>query len=189
MSQDWMKFEKATLEKPEVFRMSASLQIERDLVVGKLLRAWAYFDTQTTDGILANSSQAFLDGIVGLPGFSAAMISVRWLIEKRGSLCLPNFDRHNGETAKQRAMTSLRVQRYRKSKSDKGCNADVTDDALQPNDKKPKSVTPRVEESRGEKNNTPLPPKGGKGNRRRVHETPKEIQERYEAEHPKENQP
>lgn len=166
MSQDWMKFEKATLEKPEVFRMATSLGVDRDSVIGKLLRVWSYFDTQTIDGVLKQTSKEFLDNIVGQPGFAAAMISVRWLIERRGSLVLPNFDRHNGETAKQRALSAKRMQRNRERQKDGNGYADVTQG-------------PSPEESRGEKKNPPLPPKGGK--RRRSHPTAAELQAEAEA--------
>lgn len=160
MSQEWMKFEKATIEKPEVFRMAISLGIDRDSVIGKLLRVWSYFDTQTTDGILKESSKEFLDGIIGTPGFSAAMIAVRWLVEKRGSLSLPNFDRHNGHTAKNRAMSSLRMNRMRKLKREESGYADVTQSGyadvtqMLSNEHEivSENVTPRIEKNREEKN-------------------------------------
>jgi len=41
------------------------------------------------------------------------MREVGWLRGEEGSLVLPNFDRHNGETAKKRALTKDRVKRFR----------------------------------------------------------------------------
>lgn len=158
----WIKFETATSEKPEVWAIAQTLEIDADAVVGKLLRVWAWFDTQTVSGNAPSVTKALLDSKVCVSGFCQAMISVGWMIEEDGVICLPNFDRHNGKTAKNRALTSKRVAEH------KANNAKVTKQVTKDFEKgNAASVTialPREEKRREEKNKEipPLSPKGEK---------------------------
>jgi len=96
MAGDWMKFEKATLNKPEVFEMAGNLGIDPDAVVGKLLRVWDWFDDQSVDGYAPVTLAAQLNRNTGCDGFTQAMQEVGWLTIEDGKLSLPNFHRHNG---------------------------------------------------------------------------------------------
>lgn len=116
----WMKVELELPDKPEVFAIATKLSIDPDLVPTKLIRVWAWFDKHTKDGNAAGVTPTLLDRITGVTGFGEAMLSVGWLKSDGGSLSVPNFDRHNGETAKSRAETALRVAKHRARKS---CNA------------------------------------------------------------------
>jgi hypothetical protein len=155
MAGDWIKFETATSDKPEVWAMAQSLGIDADAVVGKLLRVWAWFDQQTQEGnavgngasVTSSVTKALLDRRVGVSGFCDSMILSGWMADDGQSLTLPNFDRHNGKTAKTRAMTAKRVATH-KAKSNAGSVTSSVSDAL-----------PR-EEKRREEINTPLPPQG-----------------------------
>lgn len=41
------------------------------------------------------------------------MKSVGWMVEEEGVISLPNFDRHNGKTAKNRLLTAKRVASHK----------------------------------------------------------------------------
>lgn len=142
MGVSWIKFETSTSDKPEVWQIANSLGIDPDAVVGKLLRIWAWFDDQTESGNAPLTVGALLDRRVGVSGFVNAMISAGWMHEKNGVLTLPNFDRHNGETAKSRALTAKRVSKH-KERGNATANAKVTPGAL-----------PREEKRIGEKRDT-----------------------------------
>ena len=116
MAGDWLKVEASTWEKPEVWQMSQDLELDLDAVVGKLLRVWSWFDQQTITGNAPSVTVSFLDSRVGVTGFCDAMKAVGWMREKGGQVILPNFDRHNGQTAKDRALTAKRQQSYRARK-------------------------------------------------------------------------
>jgi len=116
MAGDWLKVEASTWEKPEVWQMSQDLELDLDAVVGKLLRIWSWFDQQTITGNAPSVTVSFLDSRVGVTGFCDAMKAVGWMREKGGQVILPNFDRHNGQTAKDRALTAKRQQSYRARK-------------------------------------------------------------------------
>lgn len=113
MAGDWIKFEITTSDKPEVWRIADELGIDPDAVVGKLLRVWAWFDSQTENGNAPSVTKSLLDRRVGVSGFVTAMISAGWMVESDGRIEIPNFDFHNGQTAKNRALTAKRVAKHK----------------------------------------------------------------------------
>ena len=125
MAGDWVKFEHTTPDKPEVWQIAELLGIDGDAVVGKLLRIWVWADQQTTDGNARSVTFALLDRISGVTGFAEAMTAVGWLVKEGGEVRFINFDRHNGRTAKTRALSAKRVEAHRAS------NDSVTQAALQ----------------------------------------------------------
>lgn len=132
MAGDWIKAEHTLPDKPEVVAMAACLKIDQDAVVGKLLRLWIWADQQfSRETILKRNcngltvSLSFIDRVTFCDGFGKALIGVGWLDGSEGSYSLPNFERHNGTTAKERASTYRRVKTSREVK--RNCNgASVT---------------------------------------------------------------
>lgn len=129
MAGNWIKFEVDTPEKPEVLALTVAMGWDDpDLTVGKLLRVWRWFDQHTLEGNAPGVSAALLDRIAGVTGFSTEMAKVGWLIVSDEGISLPNFDRHNGETAKSRALTAKRVAKHKANSkcNDAGNAASVT---------------------------------------------------------------
>lgn len=149
MAGDWLKIEATTPEKEEVIAITARMGWDDcDLTVGKLFRIWRWFDQQTTHGNASRVTKALLDRIVGVTGFCDAMHEVGWLEFSDAGISLPKFDRHNGNTAKNRALTAKRVANHKSNaKSNDQGNAPTVSDAL-----------PREEKRREEVNNPPNPP-------------------------------
>ena len=137
MAGDWIKFELSTFEKTEIYQIAESSGIDEDAVIGKLLRVWGWFDQQTESGNAMSVSKKLLDRLCGVTGFCDHMIKAGWMTETGDgsamTISLPNFDRHNGKTAKNRALTAKRVALHK-------VNASLTHDAL-----------PREEKRREEK--------------------------------------
>jgi hypothetical protein len=134
MAGDWIKFELSTLDKPEVCQIADLANIDMDAVVGKLLRVWGWFDQHTESGNAPSVSKRLLDRAVGVSGFCDFMIQVGWMDEIETPdgkfLQLPNFERHNGKTAKNRLLTAKRVANCKASKrqgNDKGNGGSVSD--------------------------------------------------------------
>lgn len=113
MAGDWIKFELTTMDKPEVCQIADLADIDPDAVVGKLMRVWGWFDQQTEEGNAPSVSKKLLDRIVGVTGFCEHMKSVGWMVEADGLISLPHFERHNGKTAKNRALTARRVSNHK----------------------------------------------------------------------------
>jgi len=121
MAGDWIKIQHATPDKPEVVTMSETLGIDQDAVVGKLIRLWIWADMNSIDGHALSVTDSFLNRLTFQPGFADAMRKVGWLEGEAGTLTVPNFDRHNGKTAKTRALSKNRKESSR-SKRD-NCHA------------------------------------------------------------------
>ena len=134
MAGDWIKVEHITPDKPEVVKLAGILGIDQDAVVGKLLRLWIWADQQSVSGNAITVTNSFLDRLVFCPGFAAGLVKVGWLNGREGLLSIPNFDRHNGQSAKNRANTNRRVANSRKAHHErvaKTCNENVTLEPLQ----------------------------------------------------------
>lgn len=131
MAGDWIKLEHTTPDKPEIYAIAEILGIDPDAVVGKLIRFWSWCDQQSVDGNALSVTSAVLDRITHQPGFSDALRKVAWLEVRSGSLQVPRFDRHNGQTAKARAVSNRRVAEHRKRPRNDESVTSVTPEALQ----------------------------------------------------------
>jgi hypothetical protein len=122
LAGDWIKVEHATIDKLEVLQMAELLETTADDVLGKLIRVWVWFDIQSRDGhaggVTGVTLMKFIDRHVSSQGFAACMKKVGWLTDTG----IPNFDHHNGESSKKRALSNKRQSRHR--------NADSVTDAL-----------------------------------------------------------
>ena len=145
MAGDWIKFELATMDKPEVCQIADLADIDPDAVVGKLMRVWGWFDQQTESGNAPSVSKKLLDRLVGVSGFCEFMQSVGWMIDGDGIISLPNFDRHNGKTAKNRVLTAKRVANH-KVKTNAETNAPIVSGAL-PKEEKRREENKALKES------------------------------------------
>lgn len=114
MAGDWIKVEVSTPDKPEVVSMADELGIDQDAVFGKCLRLWIWADSQTEDGYALSVTNVFIDRITFCNGFAQALQNVGWLTVENGKLNLPNFSRHNGKSAKNRANSASRMKTKRR---------------------------------------------------------------------------
>lgn len=115
----WIKMRTDLRQDPAVMQLSNLLRLPRDHVVGLLHRFWSWADGQTADGRIPFVSFDDVDDEVGHKGFAAALKEVGWLKkvteEPGGGILIPNFERHNGESAKRRATDSERKRQDRSS--------------------------------------------------------------------------
>jgi hypothetical protein len=139
MAGDWIKMEVALPEKPEVWQIAGLIGIDPDAVVGKLLKVWRWFDAHTESGNAVGVTYTLVDSISGVTGFGEAMGLCGWLVQDGAILKCPHFDRHNGKTAKNRALTAKRVAEHKDKSNAKGNAVSVT------------SALPREEKRREEK--------------------------------------
>lgn len=149
MAGDWIKMAVDLPEKPEVWQIAGMVGIDADTVVGKLLKVWRWFDAHTESGNAAGVTYALVDHVTSVTGFGEAMSLAGWLEQNGTMLSLPHFERHNGKTAKNRALTAKRVASH-KHKSNDGGNAVSVTSALPREEKrreeeKQKQATPEIE--------------------------------------------
>lgn len=111
---DWIKVETALPDKPEVCQLAALLDLDIDAVTGKLIRVWGWASRSCHgDGVTNVTVMSHLDRVTGTPGFMAAMVKVGWCTIENDRLTFVNFDRHNSQTAKDRALATARKARQR----------------------------------------------------------------------------
>lgn len=124
MAGDWIKVATATPDKPEVIRAARLLGVDRDLVLGKLVRMWAWFDANSVDGVVDGVVSTDVDAVVALDGFTSVVASVGWVKfdDDAERVSLPNFGDHNGETAKKRALKAKRQEKWRRNSVDGGAS-------------------------------------------------------------------
>lgn len=115
MAGDWLKFELATLDKPEVIRMGRQLGMSKEAVCGWLIRFWGWCSANSVDGVVDGVTSTDVDVVLSLPGFAESLKAVGWLIEdtSKRQLVVPHFDYHNSESAKKRALRARRQKKWR----------------------------------------------------------------------------
>jgi hypothetical protein len=117
MAGDWIKMRVDLPDDPAVIGIAEQTGCDEDAVIGKLFRLWCWANRQTIDGYATSVTVSWLDRYVGVTGFGNAMVAVGWLSTNDGGIAFPEFDRHNSETAKQRALTSRRMRKKRDASS------------------------------------------------------------------------
>ena len=117
MAFDWIKMRSNIDHDWRVVRMAELLGMPELHVVGCLWKVWSWADQNTVDGNAICVTDVTLERYTGVTGFAHAMRQVGWLKGENGALCLPNFLEHNGQTAKKRAQTQLRVAKHRNASS------------------------------------------------------------------------
>ena len=138
MSGEWIKMRLDLASDPAVIRIRRSVGLDVDAVVGKLHRLWSWADAHTIDGTAEGLDLEWVDETAGVPGFGAAMLAAGWLEETERGVRFANFDRHNGQSAKVRALAQSRMKRIR-------CADSATE--AQPEEEKKKKKKKRREET------------------------------------------
>lgn len=113
MAGDWIKMQIGLDTSPEVIAISSALDITEANVVGCLFRLWCWADQHTENGNALGVTKKWVDRYISVSGFADALSNVGWLVSTDDGLTIPNFDRHNGKTAKHRAKTNRRVAEHR----------------------------------------------------------------------------
>lgn len=138
------------------------------IVVGALLPTWsAVNDTAGRDGVVRYAASRDIDETAGVPGFGKALMAVDWLMELPDGQGVQfiNFEEHNSPqkerslTAKSSAERQAEYRARKKAEADALRNGDAGSNG-QRNVTGDVTGDGREEKSRGEKKNTPLPPKG-----------------------------
>jgi hypothetical protein len=113
---EWIKLHEKIVRDPVVATQADELGIDRRIIAWSWVTLWNWARELTTTGFVARAKMSHLDELVGIPGFTKH--AGEWLVWRDGGVEFPNWDRHNSEGAKERAMTARRNKRHRKNKND-----------------------------------------------------------------------
>ncbi len=102
------------IRKPEVIRIARALKCDTMRAAACCMVVWEWAEDATIDGLVAGLSVVDVSTAAGIPGVGEAMKAAGWIVESDGGVQFPNWDRHNAEPAKARALDALRKRVTRK---------------------------------------------------------------------------
>jgi len=109
----WIEWEKGLVRKPEVIRISRILSCTPQHAAACCMQVWEWAEDVTSTGFVADIDAEAVSFAAGVPGIGEAMREVGWLSEEMSGINFSNWDRHNGEPAKKRALDALRKRQKR----------------------------------------------------------------------------
>jgi len=113
---EWIKVEHHLHEKVEVAAIAEHTGMDIDTVVGKLIKVWAWASRNCyADGVTDVTALRVIREISRCESFDEALIKTSWIIVKGDKIEFVNFDRHNSQTAKDRALAGARMAKKRSS--------------------------------------------------------------------------
>lgn len=116
MAEPWIKVECGTPTKEEVIEIARLLSIHPLHAFGLCFNFWCWCDAKLSDGkTRIRTDVAAIDYFCYHEGFGRALELVGWLKSVDGFLVVPNFDRHLGQSAKKRAVSQRKQQKYREN--------------------------------------------------------------------------
>ncbi|WJN60914.1 DnaT-like ssDNA-binding domain-containing protein [Pseudomonas sp. SO81] len=113
MAGDWIKMRVSLADDPAVILIADRLGLDEFSVVGRLQHLWSWADSQSRDGHAAGVTQKWIDRYLRCDGFAGVMAEAGWLVISEQGITFPNFERHNGATAKARGLAANRQQKKR----------------------------------------------------------------------------
>lgn len=123
-SSNWLKVQKHTWQKGEIRQVARTLGISLGDAFLAWFRLYAVLDELTADGSIPFYSAADADQDAGLKGAGQAFAKVGWLLFDQHGCTVVNWKRHNGESAKARALKAERQARYRDAAPSTGVDAE-----------------------------------------------------------------
>ena len=113
MAGDWIKWVKGLATRPEIVRIASALRTDRRRTACACMELWEWADSVTIDGDVQGVTPEFIDEYIGISGFFSAMEASGWVSQIPNGIRFTNFTRHNGESAKRRALDADRKQAAR----------------------------------------------------------------------------
>ena len=113
MAGDWIKMTCGLENDPAVIALCSALDMDGDAIIGKLYRLWTWADQHLEDGNAPGVTDSWVDRYLGVSGIAEVLVSIHWLSHNGTGIVIPDFDKHMGQSAKRRALTSRRVAKHR----------------------------------------------------------------------------
>jgi hypothetical protein len=118
MAGDWIKVEMETPDKPEIGFIARTCRVTTAEAFEAWFRLWCWFDRQTENGEVQFFTSDDADRIARMPGIGNAISTDQgcgWVTFHARGATIVNWDRHNGNNAKKRALTNRRVSKWREA--------------------------------------------------------------------------
>jgi hypothetical protein len=117
MAGDWIKMRLDLVEDPAVIYLADQTNLPEPCIVGYLHTLWAWMSRQSDDGTVTGVTLSALARIMRHEQLPALLVQVGWLATEEDGplpvLRVPNWERHNSQSAKQRGLTAIRMAAHR----------------------------------------------------------------------------
>ena len=108
----WIKIEHILPTKPEVFQLAKNLLLTRQEIVGHLITFWIWVDQNSEDGTM-EASEDMIDSLT-TTNFAIELINQGWITLEDNILKVKDFEKHNSNSAKKRALGAQRIANMRR---------------------------------------------------------------------------
>ena len=116
----WIKIDVDTPQKPAIGRRANDCGVSRGDAFLAFFRLFAWLDEQTADGTMYADPEE-VDAVARLDGTARSLAGSGWLtFHGDGHLTVTNWNHHNGQSAKRRAMDAKRQNECRERKRKAG---------------------------------------------------------------------
>ena len=116
MAGEWLKIDCAIDRKPEVLTVATMVGCPEELVIGRLVRLWAWAVHVTEDGTVAMPPERLERVAGGDVEFWQAVESVGWIQIEGDQITIPGWEDRFSQSAKARALQNRRVAKHREAK-------------------------------------------------------------------------
>ena len=114
MAADWIKVEKTTPHKPEIKRAARDCKMSNVEIFYAWFRMWSWFDEHVDErGVYEATTLQECSEYVGIPGIAESFAESGWLMEIESGVFIKDWTRHNGQSAKIRALDLKRKKAKR----------------------------------------------------------------------------
>jgi hypothetical protein len=113
MAGHWIEWEKGLVRKPEVMRIARALGCTPQHAAACCMEVWEWAEDVTDNGIIPGVRITDVAVVTHVEGIGEAMLEAGWLLDTGDAIALPNWDRHNGDPAKRRALNAQRMRTAR----------------------------------------------------------------------------
>lgn len=126
----WIKVQTTLARSAKMMQFAAVLRMRRREAVGVALDWFCWVDSQCANGYTGLLPEQ-VDEVMDCEHLADALLAVGWgFVGEDGFLYIADFEQHNGESAKARALAAERQARFKHGKGNAGSVTEVTQDAL-----------------------------------------------------------
>jgi DnaD/phage-associated family protein len=118
----WLKIDETLSDHPKVIKVAEALKLDKDMVVGKLVRLWIWALNNREDGVFTRQDVGTIAEVMRYKGKAdkliQALVESGLLNEKGGSWIIHDWTDYAGGYVEKRAATNERKQKERQRKRD-----------------------------------------------------------------------
>jgi len=113
MAGYWIPWEVGLTRKREVMMIARKLGVSRREAAAMCMEVWEWASEQSVDGLIVGVESDDVSDAVGIPGIGQAMRDAGWILNGKGNVQFPNWDRFNAKSARSRFLSAARVREHR----------------------------------------------------------------------------